>query len=262
MRLRLSLREVSKSYGDLRVLNNCSQAFGSGVTAIRSSGQGGKTTLMKICALIEPPTSGKVGFYYAGGRVLPIDLKLMRRITLVLPFGTVFNTTAWNNVSYGLKVRGVGGKDLKAIAGEMLDTVGLDEKRNRNAFSLSRGECRRLLLARALAIDPDILLLDEPTRGLDDESAAIIEKVILGLKRLNEPPTIIMSVSEADIADRLADRTLLLKRGAFAIPSAGRAGDRGAPRTGPVGADEADENGDENDPNSKYYINPTFFKEE
>lgn len=217
MRLRLSLREISKSYGDVPVLKDCTQTFIAGVTAIKAPSQSGKTTLLKMCALLEPPTSGKLDYFYPGGRPLEHDLKLMRKITLVLPYGTIFNTTAWKNVTCGLKIRGMKRKEVKSLATEALNKVGLYDKKKRNAFSLTRGECRRLLLARAMAFDPDVLLLDEPVRGLDERSVNIIENVIAGLKRSSDPPTILMTTSNGDIAEGLADRTLMIKSGSFAV---------------------------------------------
>jgi ABC-type multidrug transport system ATPase subunit len=261
MRLKLSLREVSKSYGNINVLNKCSQSFGPGLTAVIGPSQSGKTTMMKICANIEPATSGRVSYFYSSERSVKDEQYVMRKVTLVLPFGTIFNTTAWKNVTSGLIIRRKKGREIRKLATEILNTVDLYEKRNRNAFALSRGECRRLLLARALVINPDVLLLDEPFRGLDDKSSEIIEKILLDLKASDDPPTIVMTTSDPLQAASIADKRLLIKRGTFAVSvSVERETEPELEIPGHIDIDKLDMV-EEKEGGTKPFINPEFFKE-
>jgi ABC-type multidrug transport system ATPase subunit len=268
MRLKFSLKEVTKSYGGLTVLNKCTQSFGPGLTAILGPSQSGKSTLMKICASLEPVSSGKVSYFYSSERAIKDEQYVMRKTTLVLPFGTMFNTTAWKNVIAGLVIRKVKGKERKTLAKEMLDKVGLYDKRNRNAFSLSRGECRRLVLARAVVTNPDIILMDEPFRGLDEKSIEIIEKILLDLKASDDPPTMVMATSDAMQATGLASKRIMLKRGTFAVSvSKDQEYEPSAETTGKISLDqlgeiEQDDTGDEDEDKGgeEPYINPEFFK--
>jgi tungstate transport system ATP-binding protein len=247
------LRHVNKSYNDVQVLNNCSQSFSTGITAITGPSLCGKSTLLRVCALLEPPTSGKVSYFYKSDSSASLSITLIRKVTLVLPYGTMFNTTAWKNVTSGLKIRRMKRKTVKKLASEMLEKFGLYEKRKLNAFSLTRGECRRLLLARAMVFDPDVLLLDEPTRGLDNKSAEIIENVLGELTKSLDMPTIIMTTTDNELAKRLTDRILKMKDGTFIItkPTTTQDLEQGE-RIMVEGEGEQQEE-------SPYFVNPKFF---
>ena len=171
----------------------------------------GKSTLLRICSLLEEPDGGDLVFQDDGSALIR-DLALRRRMTLVLPRTGVFNTTAFNNAAYGLKVRGMSGSLLKKEVDRALDFVGLAHKSGQNARTLSSGETQRLGLARALAIGPEILFLDEPTASVDEENTTIIESIIGDLKKGGRT-TVIMTTHDTDQAERLADTLLLMKEG-------------------------------------------------
>jgi tungstate transport system ATP-binding protein len=92
--------------------------------------------------------------------------------------------------------------------------VGLEHKKKQNARTLSSGETQRLGLARALAIGPEILFLDEPTASVDEENIAIIETIIANLKK-DGRTLVIMTTHDRDQAERLADRVLIIERGSL-----------------------------------------------
>jgi tungstate transport system ATP-binding protein len=171
----------------------------------------GKSTLLRICSLLEEPDGGDLLFRENGAPLIR-DLALRRRMTLVLPRTGVFNTTVFNNAAYGLKVRGMGGNHVKTEVDRSLDFVGLTHKSGQNARTLSSGETQRLGIARALAIAPEILFLDEPTASVDEENTAIIESIIRDLKK-NGRTTVIMTTHDKDQAERLADTLLFMREG-------------------------------------------------
>jgi tungstate transport system ATP-binding protein len=246
MNIKLSVSRIVKSYGKKKVLEGCTVAFGTGVTAVMGPNGCGKSTLLRICALLERPTSGDLKYYYASKGV-PHDLKLMRKISLVLPRTGIFNTTVWKNASYGLGVRGTGRREKKARTKEILNTVGLYERRKQNALSLSNGEAQRLVLARAMVLEPEVLFLDEPTASLDEENAAIVEGIILGMKKPGGP-TVIIATHDRAQAERLADRTLVIRQGKLAPVD--RAAFDDPARTG----------GRPGRKGRGHYINPDFFE--
>lgn len=211
MSISLMLDNVSRTYGQSCVLESVSAEFSSGVIALMGPNGSGKSTLLRICALIEEPSSGSVGFI-EDGRKLPMDIPLRRRVTMVLSGGGIFNSTVCANAAYGLRLRGLRGTELRDKTHAILQRVGLIEKIKQNARSLSSGETQRLALARAMVIEPDVLLLDEPTASVDEDNSVIIEELISGLKRPGGP-LVIMATHDRQQAERLSDRVISLRKG-------------------------------------------------
>lgn len=212
MSLRLFVSDVGKSYGGNPVLKGCSLALDrSGIYVLTGANGSGKSTFLRVCALLEEPDRGTVE-YFSGGGVLPRDISLRRRITLVLPKVGVFSTTVFNNTAYGLKVRKTEKREIDEKVNAALDFVGLGHKAKQDARTLSSGETQRLGLARALVTEPEVLFLDEPTSSVDPESTAAIEEMILSLCR-KSGTTIVLTTHEKEQARRLADQLLLMERG-------------------------------------------------
>ena len=232
MSMRLNISNVWKSYNGKPVLSACSFSFDrNGVYVLMGSNGSGKSTLLRICALIESPDKGEVN-YFSGdtplhpplprrelkggvsseGNVLNKDIELRRRITLVLPGIGVFNTTVFNNAAYGLKIRRDKTKKAEKNVNDVLKFVGLIHKKNHNALTLSSGETQRLGIARAMAIEPEVLFLDEPTASIDNENMEIVENIILNMKKEGRSKIIIATHDMAQ-AGRLADFMLLMDKG-------------------------------------------------
>jgi len=210
--MKLVLDHIRKAYDGRVVLKDCSTAFvGSGAAVLMGSNGCGKSTLLRICSLLEPPDGGDL-LFSDNGHPLAQDMPLRRRMTLVLPKTGVFNASVFDNVAYGLRIRGFEKQAIGAKVNEVLTFVGLEHKVKQTARTLSSGEMQRVGIARALAIDPEILFLDEPTASVDEENTGIIESLIQRMKQGGRT-MVIMTTHDREQADRLADRLLVLERG-------------------------------------------------
>ncbi len=202
---------IFKSYNKKPVLKDCSFSFIKSVTYVLMGQNGsGKSTFLRICALLEEPDNGEVNFYSNGAPIIK-NIELKRRITLLLPRIGVFNTTAFNNVAFGLKIRGFKKCEIEERVNKALEFVGLYHKKNQKALTLSSGETQRLGIARALVIEPEIIFLDEPTASVDQKNTKIIEDIILKMK--NDGESTIVTTHDRVQAERLADKLLFLQNG-------------------------------------------------
>ncbi len=212
MSLSLQAVKIDKSYNGNGVLQGCSWSFSeNGIYVLTGPNGCGKSTLLRICALLERPDRGAVSFFDKG-QAVQNNSTLMRRMTLVLPSVGLFNASVNRNVSYGLRIRGISGKEAVDRTESILEFVGLTHKKDQNALTLSSGESQRVGIARALVINPEVLFLDEPTASIDEENTAIIENIIRQLKQHGRT-TVIMTTHERVQAERLADKVLLLEGG-------------------------------------------------
>lgn len=212
MSLDLQAAGICKSYNGNRVLKDCSWAFDkAGIYVLTGANGCGKSTFLRICALLEKPDRGTIN-YFEGAHEVSDGITLMRRITLVLPKAGLFNTSVYRNVFYGLRVRGISGKEATGRIEGILEFVGLSHKKDQNALTLSSGESQRIAIARALVIDPEVLFLDEPTASIDEKNISIIEEIILQLRQRGRT-TVIMTTHDRPQAERLGDRVLLLEKG-------------------------------------------------
>lgn len=212
MGLNLEVAGIAKSYNGQAVLRECSFTFDQGRTyALLGANGSGKSTLLRIAALLEPPDAGAVR-YWDHEVELPHNLGLRRRITLLLPRIGVFNTSVFHNVAYGLKIRGRSAQEVQDRVNDVLETVGLLHQRRQNGLGLSSGETKRLGIARALVIEPEVFFLDEPTANLDPKNAEIIEQIIFSMKTAGKSTIIVVTHDPAQ-ARRLGDQPLVMENG-------------------------------------------------
>jgi ABC-type multidrug transport system ATPase subunit len=212
MSLELKISDLDKTYNGNPILRDCSFVFAGGRTYVLQGPNGsGKSTLFRLLALLEKPDSGRVE-YRENGRTLADDLALRRRFTLVLPRTGIFNTTVFHNAAFGLQIRGFGKAAIRERVEQALAAVGLTQKKYQQALELSSGETKRLGIARAMVIEPEIFLLDEPTANIDPANTAIIEEIILALKRQRRATLLIITHDPAQ-AQRLGDELLLMQDG-------------------------------------------------
>lgn len=224
MSLFLNVSKVSKQYEGRGILLDCSYSFEAvGIYGLIGPNGGGKSTFLRICALLESPDGGAVT-YVSAGRTVPPDLALKRRITLLQPKVGVFNASVFRNVAYGLMIRGLPSPLIQEKVLGALNHVGLPHKKDQNALTLSSGETQRLGLARALVVEPEILCLDEPTASIDPHNTAVIEEIILNLKR-EARTLVIMATHDMEQVGRITDRVLRMENGRLTALAYHQAGD-------------------------------------
>ncbi|MDD1742884.1 MAG: phosphate ABC transporter ATP-binding protein [Methanotrichaceae archaeon] len=207
----LEIRELSKSYSKAEILSDINLSVEKGtILALIGPTGSGKTTLLRIIDLLDELTSGQLIFdgIDLTEKSEREKLKARRRMAMVFQKPMMFRSNVLENVKYGLKIRGLKGKDKGLSA---LKSVGLAGYESRDANTLSGGEMQRLALARAIAVEPELLLLDEPTANLDPKSSALIEELILAWSK--QGITVIMATHNMAQCRRLADIVAVLVQG-------------------------------------------------
>jgi len=208
----IALKNVTKRYGEIVALNNVSLEVIKGeILAIIGPNGSGKTTMLRIMAGIDKPNNGEI--YFNGTRVHDRNIDMIRsRSTMIFQKTVFFNTTVYKNLAYGLKLRGYSKKEIKEKVREALRIVKLEGYESRLAKKLSGGEQQRLSLARALILNTELILLDEPTTNLDPYNVAMIEEIICNINR-NFNTTIIIATHNMFQAKRLGNKVIFLLNG-------------------------------------------------
>ncbi len=211
-----SLRNLERKHGERTVLRIDELDIEPHLiyTLIGPNGAG-KTSLLKILAFLDAPSSGSLSFF--DQRVL-FDEKylygLRRQVVLLDQDPIMFTGSVWDNVEFGLQVRKVPMSERRQRIERTLEMVGMESFAGYSAQGLSGGETKRVALARALVLQPEVLLCDEPTANVDNENQEIILQI---LERINKEQrvAVIFSTHFLSQGQRLADQTLLLQNGSL-----------------------------------------------
>lgn len=211
---RLEALDIKKRFHS-RFELSCSLEIESGplYTIVGPNGSG-KSTLLKVLSFIEQSDSGKIIYYDDGAPILnPFDRTEIRRKAVLVPTrAALYNESVFSNAAYGLRLRGFGRDEIRKHVMEALKAVRLAERENSNALELSSGEAQRLAIARALAIDPDILMLDEPTASLDPDNTKIVEEIVTN-RRNNSGRINIIVTHSLQQARALSDFIIFMYKG-------------------------------------------------
>ena len=228
----IEVEDLHKSFGDLHVLRGITTTIlkGEVVVVIGPSG-GGKSTFLRCLNLLETPTSGRIWFggeeIVSGGSLQRDgrDLHLTHRARernlnrYRSDMGMVFqrfnlfpHMTVLDNITMAPRlIRGVGAPVARAKAMELLERVGLPDKANAYPEQLSGGQMQRIAIARALAMEPRVMLFDEPTSALDPEMVGEVLAVMQELAANHM--TMVVVTHEMNFARQVADRVLFLESG-------------------------------------------------
>lgn len=206
---------VTKTYGERAALSDVSFEIDAGefVFIVGPSGAG-KSTIAKLLVREIVPTSGtiKVGEYdYSALKTSDIPY-LRRQLGIVFQDNKLLNDrTVAENIGLSLEILNKSRATIDKTVEELLKVTGLMGKNNYFPRQLSGGELQRVVIARALAMDPPVLFADEPTGNLDDETAMQIMEL---LSRINqEGTTVLMSTHDMDLVNQMKKRILVLKQG-------------------------------------------------
>lgn len=209
----LRAERISRAYEGRAVLRNVSVTLERNrVLAILGPNGAGKSTLFRILLLVEAADTGRV--LLDGRDVGPEDADARRRIAGVFQRPWLFRGTVRANVAYGLRSRGASRAAVAAACAPVLDALGLTPFADAAVDTLSGGEAQRVALARALVLEPDVLLLDEPTANLDVTAQRRFREDLEHLVRAHARAAIVVT-HDATEAFALADQVAVLEGGSI-----------------------------------------------
>jgi sulfate/thiosulfate transport system ATP-binding protein len=205
------LKNITKRFGSDLVLDQVSDEVPSGsMTALLGPSGSGKSTLLRIIAGLETLDEGSVELH--GRDVTDVEAR-HRHIGFCFQDYAPFNQmSVFDNVAYGLKVRRIPGPERRREVDELLRLVRLSDHADRYPRQLSGGQRQRMALARALAIKPEVLLLDEPFAALDAQVSGELRVWVRSLQRELGITTILVTHNQAE-AMEVADRLVILHGG-------------------------------------------------
>ncbi|MFF3668461.1 sulfate/molybdate ABC transporter ATP-binding protein [Microtetraspora malaysiensis] len=208
----IEVRDVNKSFGTTPVLRDVSVDVASGsLTALLGPSGGGKSTLLRVIAGLEHPDTGTV-------RISGVDATRLspqrRNVGFVFQHYAAFkHMTVFRNVAFGLEIRKRPKDEIRRRVMELLELVHLERMADRYPSQLSGGQRQRMALARALAVEPEVLLLDEPFGALD---AQVRKELRTWLRRLHDEVhvTTVFVTHDQEEAIEVADTVVVLADGA------------------------------------------------
>src|SRR2546421_6398223 len=189
-------------------------APGAGVAIVGPNGSG-KSTLLRLLALLERPSEGEVrlgGVVVAGGKAARTGAGVRRRITLVEQRPVLLRGTVRENLEFGLQVRGVRRIEVNRRVESTAAQLGISPLLQRRRHELSDGEVQRVAVARALAVEPDVLLLDEPASSADRAAAQTLYRALTE-ERARRPLAVCLASHQLEDAYRWADDVRALAEG-------------------------------------------------
>lgn len=209
--MELSFKNVSKNYGEIFAVDDISYAMETGVYGLLGVNGAGKTTLMKMLCTVTRPTAGEIT--WNGEDIFRLGERY-RDLLGYLPqdFGYYPNLSISDYMMYIASIKGIRPGVAKKRMKELLEMVGLFKYRNRKMKALSGGMARRVGIAQAMLNNPKILVLDEPTAGLDPNERIRFRNLI---SELSEDRLVLLSTHIVSDVEFIAEQILLMKDGKF-----------------------------------------------
>ncbi|EHK2442823.1 amino acid ABC transporter ATP-binding protein [Clostridium perfringens] len=211
----INVRNLYKSFGKNEVLKDINETIKKGevVVIIGPSGSG-KSTFLRCLNLLEEPTSGVINFEGEDITDKNVDInKVREKMGMVFQQFNLFpHKTVMENLTIGpTKIKNISNGDAVKKGSELLEKVGLLDKKNVYPNSLSGGQKQRIAIARALAMEPDVMLFDEPTSALDPEMVGEVLGVMKSLAK--DGMTMVVVTHEMGFAKEVGDRILFMDEG-------------------------------------------------
>jgi phospholipid/cholesterol/gamma-HCH transport system ATP-binding protein len=214
----IEVRNLTKKFGKKLVLDNISLSIEKGKTTVVIGPSGcGKTVLIKHFIALQRPTSGEV--YFRGQRIDNLRERELHEVRTHFGYlfqeGALFDSiTVAENIMFPIRqhYKGVKWQEVEDVVKAKLAMVGLDGFQNYYPANLSGGQRKRVALARAAALNPEVLLYDEPTTGLDPIRSDIINELILKFERELGVTTVVVT-HDMKSAYKVADRIIMLHNG-------------------------------------------------
>ena len=211
----INVRNLYKSFGKNEVLKDINETIKKGevVVIIGPSGSG-KSTFLRCLNLLEEPTSGVINFEGEDITNKNVDInKIREKMGMVFQQFNLFpHKTVMENLTIGpTKIKNISNGEAIKKGSELLEKVGLLDKKNVYPNSLSGGQKQRIAIARALAMEPDVMLSDEPTSALDPEMVGEVLGVMKSLAK--DGMTMVVVTHEMGFAKEVGDRILFMDEG-------------------------------------------------
>ncbi|ELC8368464.1 amino acid ABC transporter ATP-binding protein [Clostridium perfringens] len=211
----INVRNLYKSFGKNEVLKDINETIKKGevVVIIGPSGSG-KSTFLRCLNLLEEPTSGVINFEGEDITDKNVDINRIReKMGMVFQQFNLFpHKTVMENLTIGpTKIKNISNGEAIKKGSELLEKVGLLDKKNVYPNSLSGGQKQRIAIARALAMEPDVMLFDEPTSALDPEMVGEVLGVMKSLAK--DGMTMVVVTHEMGFAKEVGDRILFMDEG-------------------------------------------------
>jgi phospholipid/cholesterol/gamma-HCH transport system ATP-binding protein len=214
----IEVRNLTKKFGRKLVLDNVSVSIDRGKTTVIIGPSGcGKTVLMKHFIVLQRPTAGEV--YFDGQRIDHLSERELNRVRTRFGYlfqeGALFDSmSVAENIMFPIKqhFKGVTWRQVEDVVKAKLAMVGLDGFQNYYPANLSGGQRKRVALARAIALNPEVILYDEPTTGLDPIRSDIINELVLKLER-DLGVTSVVVTHDMRSAYKVGDRIIMLHNG-------------------------------------------------
>ncbi len=211
----INVRNLYKSFGKNEVLKDINETIKKGevVVIIGPSGSG-KSTFLRCLNLLEEPTSGVINFEGKDITDKNVDInKIREKMGMVFQQFNLFpHKTVMENLTIGpTKIKNISNGEAIKKGSELLEKVGLLDKKNVYPNSLSGGQKQRIAIARALAMEPDVMLFDEPTSALDPEMVGEVLGVMKSLAK--DGMTMVVVTHEMGFAKEVGDRILFMDEG-------------------------------------------------